>query len=133
MAQGEAFDPSPANIEAHTQRFTLPSGMKVVLLTKKTRGATVHAVINLHFGTVETLKNKDILGSITASTLIRGTSTMNRQQIQDEIDHLKAQLNVGGGASSANVSIETVHANLIPVLKLASEILQHPTIPGIRI
>jgi zinc protease len=129
MAQGEAFDPSPANIEAHTQRFTLPSGMKVALLTKKTRGASVHAVIDLHFGTVETLKNKDILGSITASTLIRGTSSMNRQQIQDQIDHLKAQLNVGGDASGANVSIETIHANLIAVLKLASEILQKPTFP----
>ncbi len=43
MAQGEAFDPSPANIDARTTRFTLPSGMKVALLQKKTRGATVHA------------------------------------------------------------------------------------------
>jgi zinc protease len=129
MAQGEAFDPSPANIDARTQRFTLPNGMKVALLPKKTRGASVHAVIALHFGTVETLKNKDILGSMTANSLIRGTSSMNRQQIQDEIDHLKAQLNVGGSATTASVSIETVHANLIPVLKLASEILEKPTIP----
>ena len=129
MAQGEAFDPSPANIDSRTTRFTLPSGMKVALLQKKTRGATVHAVIDLHFGTVETLKNKDILGSLTASALIRGTANKNRQQIQDEIDKLKAQFNVGGSATGANVSIETVRANLIPVLQLASEILERPTIP----
>lgn len=128
MAQGEAFDPSPKNIESRTERFTLPSGMKVALLTKKTRGATVHAVVTLHFGTVATLKNKDIIGSLTASSLIRGTSTMSRQQIQDEIDKLKAQINVGGGASSANVSIETVRANLVPVLKLVSDILERPAI-----
>ena len=30
MAAGEAFDPSPKNIESRTERFTLPSGMKVV-------------------------------------------------------------------------------------------------------
>ncbi len=129
MAQGEAFDPSPANIESRVTRFTLPSGLKVALLPKKTRGATVHAVIDLHFGTVETLKHKDILGSLTASVLIRGTSSKNRQQIQDEIDRLKAQLNVGGSATGASVSIETVRANFIPVLQLASEILQTPTIP----
>jgi zinc protease len=129
MAQGEAFDPSPANIEARTERLTLPSGMKVALMPKKTRGATVHAVINLHFGTVAALKNKDIVGSLTASSLIRGTASMNRQQIQDEIDKLKAQLNVGGGASGASVSIETVRANLTAVLRLASDILQKPTIP----
>jgi zinc protease len=129
VAEGEAFDPTPANIDARTERLTLPSGMKIALMPKKTRGATVHAVIELHFGTLESLKNKDILGSLTASSLIRGTTTMNRQQIQDEIDHLKAQLNVGGGPSSANVSIETVHGNLVAALKLAADILQHPTIP----
>ena len=129
MAQGEAFDPSPSNIDARTTRFTLPSGMKVALLQKKTRGATVHAVITLHFGTVATLKNKDVLGSLTASALIRGTANKNRQQIQDQIDQLKAQLNVGGSATGANVSIETVRANLVPVLQLASEILQKATIP----
>jgi len=129
IAQGEAFDPSPANIESRAQRFTLPSGMKVVLLPKKTRGATVQAVISLHFGTVETLKDKDTIGSLTASALIRGTGNMNRQQIQDEIDKLKAQLNVGGGATGANVSIETVNANLVRVLQLAGEILKKPAIP----
>ena len=35
---GETFDASPANLEARTQRFTLPNGMKVALLPKKTRG-----------------------------------------------------------------------------------------------
>jgi len=129
MEQGEAFDPSPANIESRLTRFTLPSGMKVVLLQKKTRGGTVHAVINLHFGTVASLMNKDILGSLTASALIRGTTNKNRQQIQDEIDKLKAQLNVGGSATGASVSIETVRANLVPVLQLAGEVLEKPTIP----
>jgi zinc protease len=129
MAQGEAFDPSPANIESRVLRFTLPCGMKVVLMPKKTRGAAVHALIALHFGTVESLKNKNILGSLTASALIRGTTSMNRQQIQDRIDQLKAQLNVGGSATGVSASIETVHANLVPVLELASEILQKPTIP----
>ena len=39
VAQAAAFDPTPANIDARTQRFTLASGMKVALLPKGSRGA----------------------------------------------------------------------------------------------
>src|SRR4029453_3487924 len=35
---GETFDTSIANLDARTQRFTLPNGLKVALLPKKTRG-----------------------------------------------------------------------------------------------
>ena len=49
MSAGEAFDPSPKNIESRVQRYTLPSGMKVSLLEKRTRGAAVRAVIVLRF------------------------------------------------------------------------------------
>jgi zinc protease len=129
MAAGEAFDPSPKNIESRLQRYTLPSGMKVSLLAKKTRGASVHAVITLHFGDLESLAGKDTAASLAGETLIRGTAHKNRQQIQDEIDKLKAQLNVGGGATSANVSIETTHENLPAVLRLAGEILKEATLP----
>ncbi len=129
IAQGEAFDPSPKNIESRTERYVLPSGMKVALLPKKTRGASVHAVIALHFGTVENLKNKDAVGSLVASTLMRGTVAMNRQQIQDEIDKLKAQMNISGGATGVNVSIETSHETLPAVLRLAGSILKTATLP----
>ena len=129
MAEGEAFDPSPANIEARTTRFTLPNGLKVALLPKTTRGGTVHAVISLHFGTVETLKDKDMAGTLTASALIRGTTSRSRQQIQDELDKLKAQLNVGGSATEVTASIETVKGSLTSVLKLVSEVIEKPSFP----
>ena len=38
VAEGEAFDPTPANIEKHLTRTKLANGMKVVLLPKTTRG-----------------------------------------------------------------------------------------------
>ncbi|MCP6726412.1 hypothetical protein NL526_30605, partial [Klebsiella pneumoniae] len=50
VEQGEAFDPTPANIEARIQRVTLPNGLKLVMLPKKTRGATVTASLVLHYG-----------------------------------------------------------------------------------
>ncbi|HTQ53960.1 MAG TPA: pitrilysin family protein [Bryobacteraceae bacterium] len=129
MQAGEVFDPSTTNIESRVQRYTLPSGMKVSLLEKKTRGGAVRAVISLHFGDVESLKDLDTIAGLAGSTLIRGTTHKNRQQIQDEIDRLKAQVNVGGGPTGANVSIETVHDNLPAVLRLAGEILKEATLP----
>ena len=53
VAQGEAFDPSPANIEARTERFTLPNGLKGALLPKKTKGGMVSANLVLRTGTAE--------------------------------------------------------------------------------
>jgi len=35
LEDGEAFDASPANIEARTRRVTLPGGMQLALLSKK--------------------------------------------------------------------------------------------------
>ncbi len=126
---GEAFDPAPRNIESRVQRFTLPVGMKVSLLPKKTRGASVQATVRLHFGTLETLMNQDLNGGLAGSALMRGTKNKNRQQIRDEMDKMKAQISVGGSTNSAFATIETTRENLVPALRLAAEILKEATIP----
>lgn len=130
---GEAFDPSPANIDAHTLRFTLQNGMKISLLSKKTHGATVHASIALHFGDVESLKDKSVAAELAASTLIEGTSTKDRQQIQDEIDRLKSRLSIDGGPRGTNVSFETGRENLPGMIQLVAEILEHAALPASEI
>jgi zinc protease len=61
--------------------------------------------------------------------LIRGTKTKSRQQIQDEMDRLKARINVSGGGPGASANIETVEANLAGSLRLAAEILREPAFP----
>ena len=42
-AEGEAFDPTPANIDSRTSRVDLPGGIKLVMLPKETRGDAVNA------------------------------------------------------------------------------------------
>ena len=64
---GEAFDPSPANIDARTIRVTLPNGMKLALLPKKTRGGTVSASLVLHFGDVQSVTGKGVAGKRPAA------------------------------------------------------------------
>jgi zinc protease len=129
VENGEAFDPSPANIEARTQRITLPGGLKLVLLPKKTRGGTVVASLALHFGDEKNLANKGAAPQMAGNLLMRGTTQHNRQQIEDELDKLKARLNVTGTLNGASANIETVRASIVPTLRLAAEILRQPAFP----
>jgi zinc protease len=58
--------------------------------------------------------------------LMRGTQNRSRQEIQDELDRLRAQGGVGGGVSSSSCGFTTVRENLPAVLRLAGEILKEP-------
>jgi zinc protease len=129
IVAGEAFDPSPANIEKRVMRSRLPDGLKVVLLPKKTRGGTVTAVVTLRFGDEKSLFGKSAEAQFAGGLLMRGTKNKTRQQIQDEMDRLKARINVTGGATNATATVETVEANLPAALHLAAEIFREPSYP----
>ncbi|MFY9611769.1 MAG: pitrilysin family protein [Blastocatellia bacterium] len=126
VAEGEAFDPSPSNIESRTLKTDVPVGLKLALLPKKTRGNTVVAAMTFRFGDEKSLLNRASAGQFAGQMLMRGTKKHTRQQIQDEFDKLKARVSVFGGATSAVVSIETVRENLPAVLRLVAEILREP-------
>ena len=127
---GEAFDPSPANIDARTVRITLPNGMKLALLPKKTRGGTVSAALNLHYGDDQSLSGKSTAAQMAGAMLMRGTREHTRQQLQDELDKLKAQMNTTASvAAGAALSINTVRASFPAALRLAAEVLREPAFP----
>ena len=125
VENGEAFDPSPANIESRTTRLTLPGGLKLVLLPKKTRGGTVTAVLDLHSGDEKSLFGREAAGQMAGALMMRGSKQYTRQQIQDELDRLKAQVNV----SVSGASVSTIRASFPDALRLAAEILKEPVFP----
>jgi zinc protease len=130
VAAGEAFDSSPANIEARTVRPAAAGGPEMALLPKKTRGATVVASLVLRFGDEKSLFDRSTAGNLAAEMLARGTARHTRQQLKDEFDRLKARVGVAGGANSVTVSIETLRDNLAAVIKLVAEILREPSFPA---
>ncbi len=125
VAQGEAFDASPANIDQRTarQRF---GGLQVAYLPKRTRGGSVNAGLSLDFNDFDGARGKRAIGSLTSQMLLRGTRSKSRQQIKDEFDRLKARVAVFGGYDAANARIETVRGNLPAVLRLLGEVLREP-------
>ncbi|MEN3334592.1 MAG: zinc protease [Blastocatellia bacterium] len=129
VAAGEAFDPSPANIDARTERSTA-GGVKLALLPKTTRGNTVVATMTLRFGDEHSLMNRSTAGEFAGSMLMRGTAKHTRQQLKDEFAKLKASVSVGGGPTAATVRIETTRENLPAVIRLVAEVLREPAFPA---
>ncbi len=129
LSMGEAFDPAPDAIEARVTRSELPSGMKLALLPKKTRGATVQAIIRLHFGSRSALKGGKQAGELTGDMLLRGTTKHTRQELQDAFDRLKATVRVNGTVDGAWATIEATRETLPEALRLAAEVLREPSFP----
>jgi len=125
VAQGEDFDPSPANIEARVIRKTLPGGMKLALLPKKTRGGTVVAQLSLQWGDEQSKFDRSAACNVTSGMLLRGTRKNSREQLRNQFDRLKASVGVGGDGGS----IETVRESLPEALRLMAEVLRQPSFP----
>jgi zinc protease len=126
MAEGEAFDASPATIDARTSRSALPNGMKVALLPKRTRGQSVNVVIDLNWGDERSLAGMRVPGDFAARLLLRGTKRRPRQEVKDTFDRLKARVGVRGSPQGATVSVEVHRPELAATLALVAECLQEP-------
>ncbi len=126
---GEAFDPTPDNIERRAIRRSLANGAQLIVLPKKNRGGTVAATIRLDFGDERALNGQAAAADAVRQMLLRGTSRRSRQQIQDDLTRLKADLSVAGTISRTQLQIRTVTANLSEALALAVELLRDPAFP----
>ena len=129
-ALGEAFDVSPAAIEKRVERLTLASGVKATLLEKKTRGDTVAVRLNLRYGGVESLAGHATAAELLPRLMLRGTTTKTRQQIQDELDRLQAQIAAGGTPGVAAFTIKAKRETLPAVLDLLADVLRNPSLPA---
>ena len=132
FVQAEAFDATPANIDARTQRKTLnlPNGpVKLALLPKSTRGRLVNARLVVQFGDAESLRGQREIASAVGALLDNGTATMTRQQIQDRFDALRADVGFAAGGTSAVVDISTTRDNLPATLELVLDILRNASFP----
>lgn len=128
-SEGEVFDPSPENIDKRTLKATLPNGMHLVMLPKKTKGNIVQGSLVLRYGTEKSQFGRTTIASMTGGLLMKGTTSRTRQQIDDEISKLNAQLGVGGGVSAVSANLQTIGPNLGALLKLAADVLRHPLFP----
>jgi len=126
LADGETFDPSPANLDARTVRSELPVGFNLALLEKRTRGNLVMARVTLRYGDVQSMNGRVDAARLMGAMLDKGTTNKTRQQIKDEFDRLKAQVSFSGSANEIVASLQTTNQNLMPTLALVAEVLREP-------
>lgn len=144
IASGEAFDPSPENIDARTKVVEL-DGLKIALLPKKNRGSRVSMAMTLHYGNEESLGGKTVAAGILSSMLMAGTKTMDRQVLQERMDAMGVSISSGGGggrgrggrgggggggrAGQLSFSIDAKRDNLVKGIYLLGDILRDPAFP----
>ena len=123
---GEAFDPSPQNIESRLQRRTLANGIRAALLPKQTRGSRAVAQLTLHWGDEKTLMNREVACEFAGQMLLRGTKKHTRAELKEAFDKLNARVSV----SLEGASVEVRRENLVPALRLVAEALREPAFPA---
>ncbi len=125
-----AFDASPAKLDALTQISQLPSGLRMALLPKATRGRAVQARLALHYGDQKSLMNLETVASLVAAVIDKGAAGLSRQQISDGFDRLRAEVSIGASNQTLSVSISTVREQLPAVVQLLGQVLRTPTFPA---
>ncbi len=144
IASGEAFDPTPENIDARTKVIE-HEGLKIALLEKKNRGSRVSMAVTLHYGNEESLGGKTTAAGILGAMLMAGTNTMDRQVLQERMDALGVSISSGGGggrgrggrgggggggrAGSLSFSIDAKRESLVQGIYLLGDILRDPAFP----
>jgi zinc protease len=144
----EAFDTSPANLDAQTKIVDL-GGVKAGLLPKKTRGETVSMVLTLHYGNEESLKDQTAVAAMLPGLMVAGTKSHDRQALREELEKLGVRITPGmggfgggggrrgggggGGAATPGqltFSVEAKRSTLPAALQLLKEILREPSFPA---
>jgi zinc protease len=147
LAEGEAFEATPENVEARVQRMEMPEGVKVTLMPRKTRGQEAHLLLRLRYGNDENLKGFEAAAEFLPELMLRGTRKLSYEQLRDELDRLSATLSAGaggggrrgggrrGGPSAASgpgtltFSIQAKKETLPAVIEILGQVLREPALP----
>jgi len=126
LEEGEAFDPTPANIEKRVIRGTLANGIRVALLPRKTRGRVVVARLRLHWGDEQSLRGRDAACSLAGGMLTRGSRGHSRAELSDAFERLNASVSLDEGGAALTVPGE----HLAGALRLVAEAYRQPVFPA---
>ncbi len=143
VSHGESFDPTPANIESRVVRAKLGNGMRLVFLPKQTAGERFTANLELRFGDENSLKGQNAAAEFAGVLIMRsGTKTHTRDQLQEELRKLDANVIISGGGGSggggrggfgpggniysANANVTAPAKNFAAALGIAVEMLKEP-------
>ena len=126
MTEGEVFEPTPANLEPRVTRYALANGMKVALLNKQTRGSTVQIALRIGYGDEKSLAGKSAVDELAGALIMRGAKGLDRQQIRDRMDALRAS----GGLSMGGGSFQSKRQHVPELLRFVAQVYGTASFPA---
>ena len=124
-----AFDFSLPSLHEKVVFAPTPGGIKTAILAKPVRGDLVQTSITFKFGSVDSLQNQNAAGALANAMLPKGTSKMTRQQIQDQLVKLGANLNVNFGQAGGGISLTSKMDTFKQALELVVHLLKESSFP----
>lgn len=127
LGMGEAFDVSYDAIKERLDKGQLSNGIDYGIIRKNNRGKTVRLNFSMRNGNEESLYNKGIIPSFTARMLDKGTKSMTRQQIADELSKLQSSVSFRANNGNIYAYINSTEDKLMPSLSLMADMLKNPS------
>jgi zinc protease len=131
--QQQATEPADAEeplaleeIKERVIRMTVPPGIELALLPKRTREEMVYGEMRFRYGTEADLTGHSTALRLLPSLLMRGTRKLDHAALRSQIDLFQSDIELGGLEGVLSVSITTDRQHLIPCLELLAQILTEP-------
>ncbi len=116
--------PSSQNIT----RVVLDNGL-TILVYENFAAQSVVIQGSLQVGSAYEPADKNGLASLTASALMRGTTTRDFTAIHEALEDVGADIGVGGGWYRTNISGKSLAEDLPTLLDVLADVLRNPTFP----
>ena len=97
---------------------------------KNSRGNRLSSPDTARYGNEQNLKGlAKASGEYLPLMMMRGTKKLSREQLQDELDKLRAQMSASGQVGEATFTMKTKREHLPVMVDLLRQVLREPTLP----
>jgi zinc protease len=110
------------------QEFTLPNGLRVVLVPQAAL-PIVNGRLIVKAGSVYEPADKNGLAQLTAQLLREGAAGMTASELNTRMERLGAQFQTGAGLASASATVTALKPVFAEALTLAARTVMQPTFP----
>jgi predicted Zn-dependent peptidase len=128
-SQRPAVGPTPELRLPALQEFTLPNGLRVLLMEKHDL-PLVQVNLLVDAGSVRDVPGKLGLASLTADMLDEGADGRSALALADTFELLGARFGVGGGLHSASATLRAATSRLPATLPLMAAVVLRPDFPS---
>jgi zinc protease len=123
------FDANIANIKKNLTTQKLKTGFEYAILKKPVKADKVIVSLRAPVGNLKDLNGKSFEAYMMADMLNKGTKTLSKEQIQDQLDQMKSNLSFFFYGQTFGINISTYKEHLPQVMDLVHTILTEATFP----